>query len=43
MVTLLVLIIATLERVFSRKKLFDEKGPFGDKVIKNSARTIYDK
>ena len=38
MVALLVFIIATLERVFGRKKLFDAKGPFGDYVIKNPAR-----
>ena len=31
MVSLLVYIIATLEIVFGRKKLFDTKGPFGDK------------
>ena len=38
MVALLVFIIATLERVFGRKKLFDAKGPLGDYVIKNPAR-----
>ena len=38
MFALLVFIIATLERVFGRKKLFDAKGPFGDYVIKNPAR-----
>ena len=31
-------IIATLEIVFGRKKLFDAKGPFGDTIIKNPAR-----
>ena len=31
-------IIATLEIVFGRKKLFDAKGPFGDNIIKNPAR-----
>ena len=35
MVAFLVFIIATLEIVFGRKKLFDTKGPFGDNVIKN--------
>ena len=39
-VALLVYIVATLERVFGRKKLFDTKGPFGDNVIKNPARCI---
>ena len=38
MVALLVFIIATLERVFGQKKLFDAKGPFGDNIIKNPAR-----
>ena len=38
MVALLVSIIATLEIVFGRKKLFDAKGPFVDNVIKNPAR-----
>ena len=38
MVALLVFIIATLEIVFGRKTLFDAKGPFGDNIIKNSAR-----
>ena len=38
MVLLLVFIIATLEIIFGRKLLFDAKGPFGDNVIKNSAR-----
>ena len=37
-VALLVFIIATLEIVFGRKKLFDAKGPLGDNVIKNPAR-----
>ena len=37
MVALLVFIIPTLEIVFSRKKLFHTKGPFGDNVIKNPA------
>ena len=41
MVALLVFIIATLEIIFGRKKLFDTKGPFGDNVIKNPARHIY--
>ena len=41
MVTLLVIIIATLEIVFGRKKLLDAKGPFGDDVFKNPARYIY--
>ena len=31
-------IIATLEIVFGRKKLFDAKDPFGDNIIKNPAR-----
>ena len=39
-VTLLVFIIAPLEIVFGRKKLFDAKGPFGDNVIKNPAGYI---
>ena len=34
-------IIATLEIVFGRKKLFDAKGPFIDNVIKNPAIYIY--
>ena len=34
-------IIATLEIVFGRKKLFDAKGPFGDTIIKNPARYIW--
>ena len=38
MVALLVFIMATLEIVFGRQKLFDAKGPFGDNVIKNPAR-----
>ena len=38
MVAPLVFIIATLEIVFGRKKLFDAKGPFGDNIIKNPAR-----
>ena len=37
MVALLVFIITTLEMVFGKKKLLDEKGPFGDNVIKNPA------
>ena len=41
MVALLVFIIATLEIIFGRKKLFYTKGPFGDNVIKNPARHIY--
>ena len=41
MVALLVFIIATLEIVFGRKKLFGTKGPFGDNVIKNPVRHIY--
>ena len=41
MVTLLVIIMATLEIVFGRKKLLDAKGPFGDDVFKNPARYIY--
>ena len=39
-VSLLVFIIPTLEIVLGRKKLFHTKGPFGDNVIKNSARYI---
>ena len=38
MVVLVVFIMATLEIVFGRKKLFDPKGPFGDNVVKNPAR-----
>ena len=38
MVLLVVFIMATLEIVFGRKKVFDPKGPFGEKVIKNPAR-----
>ena len=38
MVALLVFIIATLERVFGRKKLLDAKGAFGDNVFNNQAR-----
>ena len=38
MVALLVFIIATLEIVFGRKKLFDAKGQFVDNVIKDQAR-----
>ena len=34
MVALLVFIIAALEIIFGRKKLFDTKGPFGDNAIK---------
>ena len=41
MVTILVIIIATLEIVFGRKKLLDAKGPIGDDVFKNPARYIY--
>ena len=37
-VALLVFIIATLETVFGRKKLFDAKGPFSDNGSKNPAR-----
>ena len=40
MVALLVFIIATLEIVFSREKLLDDKGSFGRNVIKNPARYI---
>ena len=39
MVALLVFIIATFS-AFGRKKLFGAKGPFGDNVIKNPARSI---
>ena len=39
MVALLVFIIATFS-AFGRKELFDAKGPFGDNVIKNPARSI---
>ena len=39
MVALLVFIIATFS-AFGRKELFDAKGPFGDIVIKNPARSI---
>ena len=42
MVALLVLIMATLEIVFGRKKLLDAKGPFGDNVFKNPARYYMD-
>ena len=38
MVALLVFIIATLEIVLGRKKLFDAKGQFVDNVIKNPVR-----
>ena len=38
MVAVLVLMIATLEIVFGRKKLSDAKGPSGDNVFKNRAR-----
>ena len=38
MVALLVFIIATFS-AFGRKELFDAKGPFGDNVIKNPARS----
>ena len=39
MVALLVFIIATLKMVFGekKKKVLNEKGPFGDNVIKNPA------
>ena len=40
MVALLVFIIATLEIVFGRKKLLDDKSSFGGNVIKNPARYI---
>lgn len=40
MATLLVLIIATLDIVFGRKKLLDEKDLLSDNVIKNPARYI---
>ena len=42
MVALLVFRIATLEIVFGRKKLLDDKckGSFGGNVIKNPARYI---
>ena len=39
-VALLVFIMATLELLFGRKKLFDAKGPFGGNVFKNPARYI---
>ena len=39
MVALLVFIIATFS-AFGGKKLFSAKGPFGDNVIKNPARSI---
>ena len=39
MVALLVFIIATFS-AFGRKELFEAKGPFGDNVIKNPARSI---
>ena len=39
MVALLVFIIATFS-AFGRKELFDAKGPFGDNVVKNPARSI---
>ena len=39
MVALLVFIIATFS-AFGRKELLDAKGPFGDNVIKNPARSI---
>ena len=42
MVALLVFIMATLEIVFGRKKLLDEKGPFGDKFFKNPAGCYMD-
>ena len=41
MVALLIFVIATLEKVFDRKKLLDTKGLFGDNVIKNPARYIH--
>ena len=37
---LLVFIIATVEIVFSRKKLLDTKAPFRDNGFKNPARYI---
>ena len=37
MVALLVLIIATSEIIFGRKKLLNAKGSFGGNVIKNAA------
>ena len=40
MATLLVLIIATLDIVFGREKLLDEKGLLSDNVIKNPPRYI---
>ena len=40
MATLLVLLIATLDIIFGREKLFDEKGLLSDNVIKNPARSI---
>ena len=47
MAALFVFIIATLELVFGQKKktgekrMFDAKGPFGDKVFKNPARYVF--
>ena len=48
MAALFVFIIATLELVFGKKKkktgekrMFDAKGPFGDKVFKNPARYVF--
>ena len=41
MVALLIFVIATLEKVFDRKKLLDTKGLFSDNVIKNPARYIH--
>ena len=43
---LFVFIIATLESVFGQKKtgekrMFDAKGPFGDKALKNPARYVF--
>ena len=38
MVALVVFVMATLEKVFGRKNLFDTNGPFGDNVIKNPAK-----
>ena len=49
MAAFFVFIIATLELVFGKKKkkktgekrMFDAKGPFGDKVFKNPARYVF--
>lgn len=37
MVDLIVFIMATLEIVFGRIKLFDRRGPFGSNIFKNPA------